>query len=105
MANKRYLPRLRRRLRLLWDATGPAFTQDLSPGGFALELLRVPPPGTTVHGVLPFAGHEFPFTGVVVWARAGEPRINLRGRIGVRFTGIDNGYFTAYAAASGAAPT
>lgn len=100
MANKRYLPRLRRRLRVLWGDTSPVFTQDVSPGGFAVELVRVPPPGTTVHGVLPFAGRDFPFTGVVVWARAGEPRLHLRGRVGVRFTGIDNAYFAAYAQAS-----
>ncbi|MBF5046159.1 PilZ domain-containing protein [Aggregicoccus sp. 17bor-14] len=100
MSNRRYLPRLRCRLRLQLQDGGPLFTADLSPGGFAAELLRVPRPGTTVHGTLPFGGQEFPFTGQVMWAKAGEPRLNLRGRVGVRFTGIANGYYEAYQAAA-----
>jgi hypothetical protein len=96
MPTRRLLPRLRRRLRLTWGGSQPAFTQDVSPGGLALELMSVPPPGTQVRGVLPLAGRDFPFTGVVVWARAGEPRLQVRGRVGVRFTGIANAYFEAY---------
>jgi hypothetical protein len=96
MSNRRFIPRLRRRLRLTLQDGGPVFTADLSPGGFAAELARVPRPGTTVHGTLPLAGQEFPFTGLVMWAKAGEPRLNLRGRVGVRFTGIANAYYEAY---------
>jgi hypothetical protein len=117
MSNRRFIPRLRRRLRIALagapgsghapaDAdpatatqpafTQPAFTQDVSPGGLALELPRVPRPGTTVHGTLPLGGEEYPFTGVVVWAKAGEPRLQVRGRVGVRFTGIANAFFEAY---------
>jgi hypothetical protein len=28
---------------------------------------------------------EIPFTGLVAWAKAGDARMNLRGRFGVRF--------------------
>ena len=96
MSNRRFIPRLRRRVRLTLKDAGPVFTADLSPGGFAAELLQVPRPGTTLHGTLPLGGQEFPFTGVVMWAKAGELRLNLRGRVGVRFTGIANAYFEAY---------
>ena len=50
--------------------------------------MRVPPPGAQVEGAIVIAGKEYPFSGKIAWARAGEPRVNLRGRVGVTFTEI-----------------
>ena len=55
-----------------------------------MQALR---PGTLQHGSIELAGQIFEFTGQVCWARTGEPRMNMRGRFGVRFTGISNGFF------------
>ena len=41
-----------------------------------------------VKGSISIAGKEYPFSGKIAWARASEPRVNLRGRIGVTFTEI-----------------
>jgi hypothetical protein len=92
MPNKRFVPRERRRLRIsLGDRL--AFTADVSPGGFACDAMQVPRLGTTVHGSISLAERQFAFTGEVSWARAGDPRLSLRGRMGVRFTGIANEFF------------
>jgi hypothetical protein len=96
MSNKRYVPRARRRLPLVLQGAR-AFTADLSPGGFCVELMRALPPGATVHGALEFAGERYDFTGQVAWARAGDPRLSVRSRIGIRFTGIANAFFAACA--------
>lgn len=96
MPNKRFVARQRRRLKLSLGGKLPAFTADVSPGGFSVELMSVPRPGTTVHGTLTLEGREFPFTGEVSWAQHGDPRLSVRGRVGVRFTGIDNTYYELY---------
>jgi hypothetical protein len=87
MTSMRATPRHRRRLRGSLGAT-PVFTADISAGGFCVEILRTPAPGTPVDGIIRLAGAEVPYSGQVVWARAGSPRINLRGRIGVCFTSL-----------------
>ncbi len=79
--------RHRRRVRVSLGAT-PVFTSDISAGGFAADILRAPAPGTPVDGSIRLADTEVRYTGTVVWARAGSPRLNLRGRIGVRFTSL-----------------
>ena len=94
--NKRLLPRLRRRLKLSLGGRLPAFTADVSPRGFAVELMHVAKPGTDVHGSISIAGQDFPFTGKVCWAKAGDPRLSVRGRYGVRFTGIANRFFELF---------
>lgn len=94
--NKRFVPRLRRRLKISLGGRLPAFTADVSPGGFAIEAMTVLRVGTTVQGSLTMEGKEFPFTGKVSWSSYGEPRLSLRGRYGVRFTGIDNEFFRAF---------
>jgi hypothetical protein len=85
MAMDRAHPRHRRRLRLSLGQT-PTFTADISAGGFCVEILRTPAPGSRVEGTIRFAEGEVPYSGVVVWARAGSARLNLRGRVGIRFT-------------------
>ena len=96
MPNKRFVPRQRRRLKVSLGGRLPSFTADVSPGGFACEMMNVPRPGTMVHGSLTFDSQEFPFTGEVSWAQAGDPRLSLRGRVGVRFTGIANDFFVRF---------
>ena len=98
MPNKRFVPRQRKRLKISLGGKLPAFTADVSPGGFAAEMMQVPRPGTTVHGSITLCQQEFPFTGEVTWALAGEPRMSLRGRVGIRFTGIANEFFELYRA-------
>lgn len=94
--NKRLLPRLRRRLKLTLGGKLPAFTADVSPQGFAVEVMRITPPGTHVAGSITVQGEEFPFTGRVTWAKQGDPRMSVRGRFGVRFTGIANRFFELF---------
>ena len=95
---KRLLPRFRRRLKLALGGRLPAFTADVSPQGFAAELMHVLRPGTTVHGAITLAGKEFDFTGQVCWAKAGDPRMSVRGKFGVRFTGIANAFYELFEA-------
>ncbi|MBL8941415.1 MAG: PilZ domain-containing protein [Archangium sp.] len=95
--NKRLLPRLRRRLQV-WLGDRPAFTSDVSTGGFAIELMSTLLPGTMVHGQLRVGEKELPFTGTVTWSFRAEPRLQVRGRAGVRFTGIDPSFFELFAA-------
>ncbi len=96
MSNRRFLPRQRRRVKIALGGKGPSFTADVSPGGFCAELMHVLRPGGPVHGSLQLSGASYDFTGVVSWAKAGDPRLCVRGRIGVRFTGISNDFFTAF---------
>ncbi|MGO9832132.1 MAG: PilZ domain-containing protein [Myxococcaceae bacterium] len=87
MQNTRVLGRQRRRYKVnLGPASG--FTVDVSAGGFCAELMRVFPKGTAVKGTVLVDGTEFEFSGRVAWARQGDFRINLRGRMGVCFTDI-----------------
>ena len=97
--NRRFIPRQRRRLKISLGGKLPAFTADVSPGGFAAEMMQVPRPGTTLHGCITLDGREFPFTGEVSWALAGDPRMSVRGKVGVRFTGIANEFFERYRSA------
>ena len=97
--NKRVLPRFRRRLKLSLGGKLPAFTADVSPQGFAAEVMHVLRPGTTVHGAITLEGREFPFTGQVCWAKSGDPRMSVRGRFGVRFTGIANDFYALFQSA------
>ncbi len=85
MTSTRTSPRHRRRFRVT-IGTSPVFTLDLGGGGFSAELLRVPAPGSSVKGVIQLNGVDVPYAGDVAWAKPGDARIGLRGRIGVRFT-------------------
>jgi hypothetical protein len=77
--------RFRRRFRVELGHTA-AFTVDVSTGGFCVELLRVLPPGSALEGSMHVLGRELPFGGQVVWARQPAAGLNIRGRMGVRFT-------------------
>lgn len=97
--NQRQFPRVRRRLKLNLGGMH-AFTLDISPQGFATEMMRPRLEGDCdLHGTLELGGAQFPFTAKVCWVKHGEPRLNLRTRFGVRFTGISNEFFRLIAAA------
>ena len=76
--------RHRRRFRASLGST-PVFTSDVGLGGFSAEVLRVQAPGTPVQGSIRLNGEDVAFRGEIAWAKAGVPRVGLRGRIGVRF--------------------
>lgn len=83
---------MRRRLKIQLRGL-QTFTADVSPRGFAAELMQALRPGTDLNGSIELCGEKFDFTGQVCWAKQGEPRMNVRGRFGVRFTGISNHFF------------
>jgi hypothetical protein len=65
------------------------FTHSLGVGGFSAEVMRVLPRGSPVQGTMRVGEKGFDYVGEVVWVKPGDPRINLRGRIGVRFTQLN----------------
>jgi PilZ domain len=85
MPSARSSVRVRRRVRATLGSV-PAYTADIGKGGFSVELMRVQPPGTPVEGSLRVNGQDIAYRGEIAWAKAGEPYLALRGRIGVRFT-------------------
>ena len=80
--------RARRRVRVTIGGTA-TFTQSLGVGGFSAEVMRILPRGSPVHGTMRVGQKDFDYVGDVVWVKPGDPRINLRGRMGVRFTQLD----------------
>jgi hypothetical protein len=87
MASTRKTIRHRRRFRATVGTT-PVFTLDVGPGGFSAELMRVVPSGTPIKGSIRLNGIDVGYEGQIVWVRPGDPHINLRGKIGVRFTSL-----------------
>jgi hypothetical protein len=84
-------PRKKRRVKVTFSH-GPCFTVDVGDGGFCSESLRVLAPGTPVEGSFQLKeGGQVPFEGHVVWAKAGDARVNIRGRMGIRFTRVGPG--------------
>jgi hypothetical protein len=93
--NQRLLPRQKRRVRVALGRVA-IFTTDVSPGGFCAEMIHALAPGSVVTGSIVLSAKTFPFEGQVVWSKAGEPRLTRLGRIGVRFTNIENRFFQAF---------
>jgi hypothetical protein len=81
-------PRRRVRLRIV-TSRGSSLTVNVSAGGFCTGMMRVLPAGTPLDGTIHLDGREAFFSGHVVWARPGNPRLNLMGTMGVRFGEID----------------
>ena len=101
MGNKRFMSRQRKRLRV--DLGGNAsFTIDISPGGVCVESMKPVTPGSHVQGQLRVANEDLDFTGIVCWAKAAEPRLAIRGRMGIRFTSIPPQYYSSLQARSAA---
>jgi len=64
-----------------------SFTTDVSAGGFCTETMRVLEPGSAIEGAIDVEGKHLPFVGRVAWAVPGDCNVNLRGRMGIAFTG------------------
>ena len=58
-------------------------------GGFSAEVMRVLPRGSPVQGTMRVGQKDFDYVGDVAWVKPGDSRINLRGRMGVRFTQLN----------------
>jgi hypothetical protein len=84
--------RHRRRYRVALVGHPTSFTVDVGAGGFCVEAMRVLPTGTALQGSIQVDGSEVDFAGTVVWNRPGDPRLNLRGRMGVQFTRVAQGF-------------
>jgi hypothetical protein len=80
--------RHRRRFRVALHGYPASFTVDVGAGGFCVEVMRVLPTGTPLEGSILVDGSDLGFVGAVVWNRPGDPRIGLRGRMGIQFTSI-----------------
>jgi hypothetical protein len=88
---KRRAPRIRKRVKIDVHGT-PLFTVDVSLGGFCAETARALDPGTEVAGTLTYREATYQFRGVVQWAKAGNLRLGIRARMGVRFLQVDPGF-------------
>lgn len=87
-----YVPRRTRRFRLrlrVATSRSKSITVDVSAGGFCTELMRVLSVGESLEGLIHLRGRDMFFAGRVAWARAGDPRLGLVGRMGVCFGQID----------------
>ena len=100
---RRAHPRYRRRCRLAVSGLS-AFTSDVSVGGFCAEVMRVIQPGSEVRGTISIHGQDFDFEGKVRWAKPGDMRISMRGRMGVLFTRIPEEFAQSLAVETGRAP-
>ena len=88
MTTPRTGARARRRVRVTIGGAA-AFTQSLGVGGFSAEVMRVPLRGSSVQGTMYLGEKDFDYAGDVAWVKPGDPRLNLRGRVGVRFTQLN----------------
>jgi hypothetical protein len=74
------------------------FTLNVSPGGFCTEVMHVLPAGSPVAGAIRVHGKEYPFAGRVAWAKLGNARMNMRGRMGIVFESAPKDLLGAVAA-------
>lgn len=87
MAHTRTHARHRRRIRMSIGRTA-IYTADIGSGGFSAEMMRALPAGSAVEGTIRVDHVEGDYTGEVVWSLPGDLRLNVRGRIGVRFISL-----------------
>lgn len=95
--------RYRRRCRVAVSGVS-TFTSDVSASGFCAEVMRVVEPGTELRGTISVQGQDFAFAGRVRWARAGDARINMRGRMGIMFTEISEAFVQSLVSEPGRMP-
>jgi hypothetical protein len=96
MKKPRVFERLKRRFQFeLGNLRG--VTLDVSAGGMNLELTRTPAPGSTVVGNLILGTQKLSFTGLVAWVLPAFPNAGIRGKVGIRLTGIPPEYFNTLA--------
>jgi len=91
-AEKRKFRRDRKRAKVVIGTTS-MFTVDISAGGLCVETVHVMNPGARVSGTLTYRSETFEFTGVVAWAKQGDARLGIRGRLGLQFDGISPGFY------------
>ncbi|MFN0062964.1 MAG: PilZ domain-containing protein [Myxococcaceae bacterium] len=83
-SERRTRHRARRRLKVnIGQTTG--FTVDTNGTGLSMETSKALTPGTQVSGVVFIDSRQFPFTGEVRWARAGNPHAGILARMGIAF--------------------
>ena len=83
----RNFPRRRVRVRVV-TPRGSSLTNDVGAGGFCTSVMRVLPVDSQFEGTIQHRGQDERFTGRVVWARPGNPRLGIAGQVGVRFESI-----------------
>lgn len=83
----RSFPRRRVRIRVV-TPRGSSLTTDVGPGGFCTSVMRVLPVDSRFEGTIQHRGQDERFTGRVVWARPGNPRLGIAGSVGVRFESV-----------------
>ncbi len=95
--------RYRQRFQVALGRTS-SFTLNVSAGGFCTEVMHVLPAGSAVIGTVRVHGKDYPFTGHVAWARLGNARMNMRGRMGIVFDSPPQDLLRAVAAMHAEAP-
>ncbi len=80
------------------------FTLNVSAGGFCTEVMRVLPVGSAVGGSIRVQGRDYPFSGRVAWAKEGDARMNVRGRMGITLEPAPAELLNAVAAAHSQPP-
>lgn len=89
---KRRWARLRRRFKVTFGQNAAAFTVDVCGGGFCAQLLRALSPGALVEGTILANGRVHSYAGRVAWAKPGDVRLGIPGRIGVGFTNVESAF-------------
>jgi hypothetical protein len=92
-------PRYRRRFKVVLPHSA-AFTVDIGVSGFCTQVLRVLTPGSLVEGTIQVNGTDIPFAGRVAWAKPGDPRLSIPGRMGLLLTRTSREYTNLLAAAA-----
>jgi PilZ domain len=80
-------PRRRVRVRVV-TPRGSSLTTDVGPGGFSTSVMRILPVDSRFEGTISVRGQDEHYTGRVVWARPGNPRLGIAGAFGVCFESI-----------------
>jgi len=107
MPNVRHEARRNSRQRLRFQVKlgrSSCFTLNLGAGGFCTEMMHVLSAGSPVAGSIRVHGKDHPFSGRVAWAREGNARMNIRGRMGIVFEPAPRELLGAVAAAHSETP-
>ncbi len=75
------------------------FTLNVSAGGFCTEVMHVLSSRSPVAGSIRVQGKDYPFSGHVAWAKEGNARMNIRGRMGIVFEPAPRDLLAAVSAA------
>ena len=68
-----------------------ALTADISDEGFCLETPTLLSRGQALTGYVLHGHKELEWSGEVHWVEAGDPRLSIWHRVGVRFTSVSPG--------------